>query len=129
MKLRRQSGRGIFTLALVAVVLLGGVTRARGQAYRVIHDFRGWPDDGCEIVGVPAVANNGDLYGVTYSCGTYEYYGTVFKLTAPRTRGGAWTKTILHDFPGAKEADTRAHWSLARMAICTALTIAKPFLN
>jgi hypothetical protein len=61
MKLRRQSGRGIFTLALVAVVLLGGVTRARGQAYRVIHDFRGWPDDGCEIVGVPAVANNGDL--------------------------------------------------------------------
>jgi len=102
MKLRRQSGRGIFTLALVAVVLLGGAIRARGQAYRVIHDFRGWPDDGCEIVGVPAVANNGDLYGVTNSCGTYEYYGTVFKLAAPRTRGGAWTKTILHDFPGGQ---------------------------
>jgi hypothetical protein len=101
-KLRRQSGRGIFTLALVAVVLLGGAIRARGQAYRVIHDFRGWPDDGCEAVGVPAVANNGDLYGVTYSCGTYEYYGTVFKLAAPRTRGGAWTKTILYDFPGGK---------------------------
>jgi len=101
MKLRRQSGRGIFTLALVAVVLLGGVTRVWGQAYRVIYEFGHSYSDGWFPVGVPAVAKNGDLYGVTNGGGT-TIYGTVFKLTAPRTRGGTWRKTVLYDFPGGK---------------------------
>src|SRR5579863_3225965 len=100
MKRKRQSV-ALLLVMLIAIISWGGVANA-ADTYRVIYDFRGWPDDGCEIVGVPAVANNGDLYGVTYSCGTYEYYGTVFKLTAPRTRGGAWTETILYDFPGGK---------------------------
>jgi len=83
------------------LVMLGAAAAAEGSAYRVIHTFRGWPDDGCEAVGVPAVAKNGDLYGVTYACGTHEYYGTVFKLAAPRTPGGAWKESILYDFTSA----------------------------
>ena len=83
------------------LVMLGAAAAAEGSAYPVIHTFRGWPDDGCEAVGVPAVAKNGDLYGVTYACGTHEYYGTVFKLAAPRTPGGAWKESILYDFTSA----------------------------
>lgn len=50
-------------------------------------------------MGVPAVTKNGDLIGVTYAGGP-DNLGTVYKLSAPRTRGGAWTETILYRFPG-----------------------------
>jgi len=50
-------------------------------------------------VGVPVVTKNGDLIGVTYAGGP-DNLGTVYKLRAPRTRGGAWTETILYRFPG-----------------------------
>jgi len=81
--------------------MLGGAAKAKDRAYRVIHNFRGWRQgDGCEAVGVPAAAKNGDLYGVTNSCGAYEYDGIVFKLTAPSTRNGVWRESILYNFPG-----------------------------
>jgi len=97
--LRRQSRKVVLILAaLVAVVLLGGTADAGGQAYRVIYDFGYISSDGWFPVGIPALAKNGDLYGVTHSGGTYNW-GTVYKLTAPRTRGGTWIKTILYDFP------------------------------
>ena len=81
--------------------MFGGAAKAKDGAYRVIHNFRGWRQgDGCEAVGVPAAAKNGDLYGVTNSCGAYEYDGIVFKLTAPSTRNGVWRESILYDFPG-----------------------------
>jgi hypothetical protein len=37
---------------------------------------------------------------VTNFCGTYEYDGIVFKLTAPSTRNGVWRESILYNFPG-----------------------------
>ena len=99
MELCRQSRKLILMMAaLVAIVLLGGAANARGQAYRVIYDFGYISSDGWFPVGIPALAKNGDLYGVTHSGGTYNW-GTVYKLTAPRTRGGTWIKTILYDFP------------------------------
>jgi uncharacterized repeat protein (TIGR03803 family) len=99
MKPNWQSGRVVLILAsLISIVLLEGIADARGTAYRVIYNFQG-SSDGWEPVGVPAVAKNGDLYGITKSGGTYDF-GTVYKLTAPRTRGAAWTKTVLYDFPG-----------------------------
>jgi uncharacterized repeat protein (TIGR03803 family) len=101
MKLSRHAGKVVLTLAtLIAMVLRAGIADARGQAYRVIYDFRG-SSDGWEPVGVPAAVKNGDLYAVTRSGGTSNL-GTIFKLTAPRTRGGAWSKTVLYEFPGDK---------------------------
>jgi uncharacterized repeat protein (TIGR03803 family) len=96
--LRRQSRKVVLILAaLVAVVLLGGTANA-ADTYRVIHDF-GQGSDGWLPVGVPVVTKNGDLIGVTYAGGP-DNLGTVYKLRAPRTRGGAWTETILYRFPG-----------------------------
>jgi len=127
MKLSKQSGRGILRMTiLVAFALLGGVGKARSQDYRVIYDF-GQGSDGWHPVGVPAVTKNGDLLGVTNAGGPYNL-GTVYKLSAPKTRGGTWTETILYDFPGGNGGGTPFFYSLVRMAICTA-PVAKPFLN
>jgi len=95
MKLSKHSGQVILMLAtLIAIGLLGGTASA--ETYRVIHNFQG-TSDGWGPMGVPAVAKNGDLYGVTLGGGKYDV-GTVFKLAAPRNRGGAWTKTVLYNF-------------------------------
>ncbi len=102
MKLRRQSAGVVLTFAALisSTPSLGGVANA-ADAYRVIYDFGQESSDGWAPLGLPAVTKDGDFYGVTTSGGTYNL-GTVYKLTAPRTRGGAWTKTILYDFPGGK---------------------------
>jgi len=97
LKLKRYA-KAILVTVFASLVMLGGTAHAKDRAYRVIHDFKG-SSNGWEPAGVPAVAANGDLYGVTIGGGT-SGLGTVFKLTAPRTRGGAWAKTILYDFPG-----------------------------
>jgi uncharacterized repeat protein (TIGR03803 family) len=102
-KLCRQSRKLILMMAaLVATVLLGGTADAGGQAYRVIYDFGqkcpspSWP------VGIPAVAKNGDLYGVTEGGGGCNG-SAIYKLTAPQTRGGAWTETVLYEYTGNTE--------------------------
>jgi uncharacterized repeat protein (TIGR03803 family) len=48
----------------------------------------------------------GNLYGTTYfgggsgTCdqGIYPYCGTVFELSPPKTKGGAWTEKVLYSF-------------------------------
>jgi len=118
----------VFALAtLLAIVLSTSTANARDRAYRVIHDFRG-SSDGWAPVELPAIANNGDLYGTTQAGGIYNF-GTVFKLTAPQTRGGAWAKTVLYNFPGVTGDDTPVYCSSAGTATCTALTLDKRFLN
>jgi uncharacterized repeat protein (TIGR03803 family) len=88
--------RAILVAALTTLVVLGGPATALGNSYRVIYNFKG-SADGWGPMGVPAVAKNGDLYGVTVGGGTSNL-GTVFKVTAPQTRGGAWKKTVLYNF-------------------------------
>jgi uncharacterized repeat protein (TIGR03803 family) len=65
----------------------------------VLYDFGQGKSDGWNPVGVPAVAKNGDLYGITVGGGDYTS-GTAFKLTAPKTRGGKWKWNSLYEFPG-----------------------------
>jgi hypothetical protein len=88
--------RAILVAALTTLVVLGGPATALGNSYRVIYNFKG-SADGWGPMGVPAVAKNGDLYGVTNGGGTHDY-GTVFKVTAPQSRGGTWKKTVLYNF-------------------------------
>jgi uncharacterized repeat protein (TIGR03803 family) len=47
-------------------------------------------------VGQLLIDGAGNLYGATDSGGTYQFGGVVFQLTP--TRGGGWSKTVLHNF-------------------------------
>jgi uncharacterized repeat protein (TIGR03803 family) len=100
MKLKRQP-RVVLTLAtLIAIVLLGNAAAA--QTYRVIHDFGQGCPSAWRPVGLPAVAKNGDLYGVTSGGGGCNG-SAIYKLTAPRSRDGAWTETVLYEYNGNAE--------------------------
>ena len=91
----------ILTLAtLVAIVLLGGTANA--QPYHVIYDFGQVCPGGWDPIAVLAAAKNGDLYGVTEGGGACNG-STIYKLTAPRTRGGAWTQAVLYEYTANTE--------------------------
>jgi uncharacterized repeat protein (TIGR03803 family) len=63
----------------------------------VLYTFKDW-SDGAEPAGGVTFDNAGNIYGTTVEGGVNSY-GTVFQLTPPGTKGGAWTKTVLHSFP------------------------------
>jgi uncharacterized repeat protein (TIGR03803 family) len=64
----------------------------------VLHRFTGKSDGSGADSGV-LVAKNGELYSVTLIGGAWGK-GTIFKLTPPKTPGGAWTETVLYSFSG-----------------------------
>jgi hypothetical protein len=79
---------------------------------RVIYQFRG---QGVNDGGVPSggliIDAAGNLYGVTGYGGSGDCVllglragcGTVYELSPPRQKGGAWKETILYSFPTAKQ--------------------------
>jgi uncharacterized repeat protein (TIGR03803 family) len=81
--------------------------RKQGGAWteKVLHSFGKTGDGSGPIAGL--VFKNGSLYGTTLQGGTGTGScgpcGTVFKLTPPQMKGGAWTETILHSFTGAQD--------------------------
>jgi len=72
-----------------------------GWTETTVHSFDNRAD-GAEPVASVIFDAAGNLYGTTYSGGTY-LYGTVFKLTP--TGGGGWTETTLHSFPNNNGVD------------------------
>jgi uncharacterized repeat protein (TIGR03803 family) len=64
----------------------------------VLYNFTG--GSGAHPKGGVAIGSGGGLYGTTYSGGASNL-GTVFSLLPPASRGGAWVKSVLHDFTGA----------------------------
>src|SRR5271170_1470431 len=106
-----RNARIALLATLAALGMLGGTATAEGGAYRVIHNFKGNPNDGWGPMGVPVVAMDGDLYGVTVGGGTNDL-GTVFRLTAPQSHGGTWKETVLYNFTSGGDGQTLT--SLAR---------------
>jgi len=65
---------------------------------RILHTFdRHGGADGYYPAGSLIFDAAGNLYGTTYSGGTYHIDGTAFELT-PRTGGPGWTEKVLHSF-------------------------------
>jgi uncharacterized repeat protein (TIGR03803 family) len=78
----------------------------------VLHIFKGNASgDGNTPVGSVIIDTAGNLYGTTGYGGTGNCVllgekvgcGTVYELSPPTQKGGAWTETVLYSFPTAKQ--------------------------
>ena len=78
----------------------------------VLHTFKGnGSDDGNTPAGSVILDSAGNLYGTTGyggtgNCvllGTKVGCGTVYKLSPPTQKDGAWTETVLYSFPTSKQ--------------------------
>jgi hypothetical protein len=69
---------------------------------KVIHRFVGAPSDGYFPVGSLSADSEGNLYGATYSGGTFGD-GTVFELIRPAAANGGWRESILYNFTGGAD--------------------------
>jgi uncharacterized protein YceK len=80
----------------------------------VLYVFKGHDqNDGSSPTGTLIADSAGNLYGVTGyggsgSCvlfGTPTGCGTVYELSPPKQKGGAWTESVLYNFQGGKDGD------------------------
>ncbi|MGA8735846.1 MAG: choice-of-anchor tandem repeat GloVer-containing protein [Terriglobales bacterium] len=80
----------------------------------VLYVFKGnTSNDGATPAGGVLLDSAGNLYGTTAYGGTGNCTvlgglmgcGTVFKLSPPNHKGGAWTETVLYSFQGGKDGD------------------------
>jgi uncharacterized repeat protein (TIGR03803 family) len=78
--------------------------------YTILYSFKGGKD-GYLPFGDLVFDSVGNLYGATYFGGGkgttcdpyYQYCGTVFKLSPPKIKGGAWKEKVLHSFAGGTD--------------------------
>ena len=74
----------------------------------ILHFFTGSPSDGANPHTALTPGPNGVYYGTTYNGGTSNK-GTVFQLTPPAQRGGAWTEAVLYSFAGSPNDGANPH--------------------
>jgi hypothetical protein len=82
-------------------------TKGGKWAYTILYSFKGGKD-GYLPFGDLVFDSAGNLYGATYFGGGkgttcnpyYQYCGTVFELSPPKTKGGKWTEKVLYSFKG-----------------------------
>jgi uncharacterized repeat protein (TIGR03803 family) len=78
--------------------------------YTILYSLKGGKD-GYLPFGDLVFDGAGNLYGATYFGGGkgttcnpyYQYCGTVFELSPPKTKGGKWTEKVLHSFAGGTD--------------------------
>jgi len=89
----------------------GGGTNDEGTAFElspsaggwmetILHSFSNSGGDGCLPQSPVTLDNQGNLYGMTYACGSFGA-GIVYQLTP--TSGGVWSENILHSFQGGSD--------------------------
>ena len=86
-------------------------TKGGAWTYAILYSFKGG-NDGYLPIGDLVFDTAGNIYGSTEfgggkgtTCdpGYYQYCGTVFKLSPPKTKGGKWTEQVLHSFAGSPD--------------------------
>ncbi len=99
------SAAGGIVFELVPPAVAGGV-----WTENILYTFTGLHGgpDGASPNGGLALANNGDLYGTTFTGGTYPEHGTVFKLTPPAEPGASWKEAVLYRFKGKTDGSNPA---------------------
>jgi uncharacterized repeat protein (TIGR03803 family) len=85
-------------------------TKGGQWTYTILYSFKSGKD-GYLPSGNLVFDDAGNLYGATTFGGGkgttcdpyYQYCGTVFKLSPPKTKGGKWTEKVLHGFAGGSD--------------------------
>jgi hypothetical protein len=85
-------------------------TKGGQWTYAVLYNFKSGKD-GYLPGGNLVFDSAGNLYGSTSFGGgkgttcnpDYQYCGTVFELSPPKTKGGKWTEKVLHSFAGGTD--------------------------
>jgi len=86
--------RGVYFVAIVALVVAQASAVFAASKYKVLYTFTDGVDGG-ELRGSLVFDHAGNLYGTALSGGAYGV-GTVFQV-APK-RDGRWTETVLYSF-------------------------------
>jgi hypothetical protein len=85
-------------------------TKGGAWTCTILYSFKSGKD-GYLPVGDLVFDSAGNLYGATdYGGGKgttcnpyYQYCGTVFEMSPPKTKGGQWTEKVLHSFAGGTD--------------------------
>jgi hypothetical protein len=94
----------LLSFALLSVVLVLASSASAQWKEKVLYSFQGIPDGSTPVGGV-VFGPDGNLYGATAegganNCPGIAQCGTVFQLTPPAQKDGAWTEAILYVFRG-----------------------------
>jgi hypothetical protein len=96
---------------LLAVVLSLIVPASASWKEKVLYSFQGGTSDGSVPAGGVVFDPQGNLYGATTDGGPATCKpiggacGTVFQLSPPAQKGGAWTETLIYQFQGKGSND------------------------
>jgi hypothetical protein len=98
-----------FGFLLFTILALGSFASAEWKE-KVLYSFQGGSSDGATPAGGVVFDQQGNLYGATSgggsgSCTGWFPCGTVFELSPPAQKGGAWTETVLYNFQGSQYGD------------------------
>jgi len=85
-------------------------TRGGQWTYTILYSFKSGKD-GYLPGGNLVFDGAGNLYGASYVGGGkgttcnpyYQYCGTIFELSPPKTKGGKWTEKVLYSFKGGTD--------------------------
>lgn len=97
-------------LGLLMIILAVGAFTSALWKEHVRYSFQGGNSDGATPAGGVVFDSQGNLYGATSgggsgSCAGFFQCGTVYELSPPAQKGGAWTETVLYDFQGNQSGD------------------------
>ena len=96
---------------LFAVAFALAVPASASWKEKVLYSFQGGTSDGSVPAGGVVFDPQGNLYGATTDGGPASCKpiggacGTVFQLSPPAQKGGAWTETLIYQFQGKGSND------------------------
>jgi uncharacterized repeat protein (TIGR03803 family) len=89
-------------LVFAAVVLLACSSSANAQTERVLFNFGTYAGDSTNPYAGIIADSAGNFYGTTFLGGAFDD-GSVFEVSPPAVKGGAWTETVLYSFTGGSD--------------------------
>jgi hypothetical protein len=94
--------------ALAVMVCSVGSIASSERKEKVLYSFQGGTDGSLPAGGV-IFDKAGNLYGVTNEGGSTAcppgWCGTIYQLSPPAQKGGAWTEALLYVFKGQNQND------------------------